>query len=208
MNSIRVLGNPEEEKAIDRLVKKAGEDNLIKAVLEGKEIVRNVSFSEQFSAGDRMLAYFPKSPRENYGEEGGWMAGFYKGMTFYKEISKELFTISNGRMECGCNSRPDQAYKLEVVKTHKTGTMEADKIMEIVRKLYRQSYSIVEILIHNIASDSQELERIMGFLTIEPEDDENEFNLALFRGNDHRYHGLYPVNSEFDYIAEITELKF
>ncbi len=199
-NKIEILGNPDEKKGIERLLRQAEQDELIKAVLEGKEIVRNVSFTEKFSAGERVLAYFPGSPCIDYGDKGGWMAGFYKG------TEKGSFVISNGCMQCSCSSRPDQAYKLDFEKKHKTGKMEPKEIMDIIRKLQSKSYSIAEILIHNSASDSQEMERIVGFLTIEPEDDEDEFNLALFRSNDHKHNGLYPVNVAFDYVAEITEL--
>jgi len=39
MKQAQILGNPKQERTIDELVKKAGEDRVIKGVLEGKEVV-------------------------------------------------------------------------------------------------------------------------------------------------------------------------
>ncbi len=77
MNDNQILGNSGQEKTIDRLVRKAGEDRVIKGVLEGEEAVvhrlyQGMMLVDVWSFQEHppmIMAYFYPDRKEEFNEQ-------------------------------------------------------------------------------------------------------------------------------------------
>ncbi len=126
MNKPRILGNPEEQKGIEKLLEQAGKDKLINGVIKGKKEEpeqtkkkpKPKSFRD-YSIRQPMIAVYGKgqSPKHKL-PDGGILVGYYAGFSVGGELIEMGQRIDEWKVQEHSYSGPTETKRLFLKETY------------------------------------------------------------------------------------------
>jgi len=215
-NQPKILGNPEKQKGIERLLKQAGKDKFIDAVVKGEKppefkpenepidiLEKALELSKDdissYDTNQPMIGYYPDDVFTS--DKKGILVCYLGNATF--PLIKNEFIFFNTLEKTDPDKHacvypiPPKVCKLVPKETHAcNGLISAFVVTHLMPK-----FSIVHV-------ETEKSHAYIGFLTLTPKDDGviSDFKLSCFRENiedGHEYNLPFEIT---DKIISITEM--